>query len=255
MQDTCYIHTVEVHNTVAAEHILPSVFNLINPSKVIDIGCGTGSWLKVAKKLGATQVLGLDGVQVDKTLLEIEENEFQKHNLTSPFASNEKFDLAICLEVAEHLPESAADTLVDTLADASNSILFSAALPEQGGQNHINEQWPEYWQHKFAAKGLYPLDIIRVKHWSNDGVEWWYRQNMVLYTTRNLAEKLNMVPNEPFQTYIHPDLFKLKTKNLREALAEIERIKLEYENILKRSQHPTIIQALKALMKAFIKMR
>ena len=255
MRNALYIHNVEVHNSTAAEHILPSIFNIIKPSKVIDIGCGTGSWLKVAKKLGANRVLGIDGVQVSKALLEIEVNEFQKHNLTSPFVSNEKFDLAICLEVAEHLPESAADTLVDTLADVSNILLFSAALPGQGGQNHINEQWPEYWQHKFATKGLYPLDIIRVKHWLNDEVDWWYKQNMVLYTTRNLAEKFNVVPNRKIQTYIHPDLFNLKTKHLREALAEIERIKLEYEHVLKRSQHPTIIQALKSLLKAFIKAR
>ena len=255
MQDARYIHSPEVHNTVAAEYILPFVFSMINPAKVIDIGCGTGSWLKIAKGLGANQVLGIDGVSVNMALLEIDQHEFQKHNLILPFQPSEKFDLAICLEVAEHLPESAADTLIDTIASSSNCILFSAALPEQGGQNHINEQWPEYWQKKFASKLLYPLDIIREKYWSNSEIEWWYKQNMFFYTTKDWAEKLNIIPNEQFQTYIHPELFCLKTKHLREALAEKERVQSEYEAILQRSQYPTIRQAVKTLVKALIKLR
>ena len=103
-----YVHSEAIHNSSAAGEILPYIFELVNPSSILDIGTGTGSWLRVAKKLGAKKVLGVDGVQVQKDMLAISEDEFIKHDLSTPFTISDKFDLAICMEVAEHIVDAGA---------------------------------------------------------------------------------------------------------------------------------------------------
>jgi 2-polyprenyl-3-methyl-5-hydroxy-6-metoxy-1,4-benzoquinol methylase len=65
--------------------------------------------------------------------------------LIQPLDLEKEFDLVVSLEVAEHLPASAADQFVNTLVKHGKKILFSAAIPGQGGQDHLNEQWPDYW--------------------------------------------------------------------------------------------------------------
>jgi len=64
--------------------------------------------------------------------------------------------------------------------------LFSAAVPGQGGTEHVNEQWPEYWHDKFANYGFLKLDIIRKEIWLNPSVKYWYRQNTFVYTKKDL---------------------------------------------------------------------
>jgi hypothetical protein len=93
--------------------------------------------------------------------------------------------LAISLEVAEHLPENAADDFVASLVRLAPIVLFSAAAPYQGGQNHVNEQWPGYWAERFAARNYLPVDCIRRRVWENPEVEWWYAQNTFLYVERS----------------------------------------------------------------------
>ena len=79
-----------------------------------------------------------------------------------------KFDLAITLEVAEHLSEIRADSFIDDLCALSDLILFSAAIPDQGGRHHINEQWQSYWEPKrFKQRGYHVYDIVRWKIWSS----------------------------------------------------------------------------------------
>src|SRR4051812_41725708 len=118
-----YIHTEAIHNTGAANEVLPYVFGLIRPERVIDIGCGTGSWLEVAKQLGAKEIRGIDGIHVEKSMLCINENEFLQHDLTIYLPAGSKYDLAMCLEVAEHLPETAADNIIAILCDHSDVVL------------------------------------------------------------------------------------------------------------------------------------
>src|SRR5690606_34222821 len=102
-------------------------------------------------------------------------------DLTKKLELNKKYDMAISLEVAEHLPESAADTFVESLTSHASIILFSAAIPQQGGQYHVNEQWPNYWNEKFKKRGFQAFDILRSEFWNNEHVPWWYRQNMVFF--------------------------------------------------------------------------
>ncbi len=245
-----YTHSEDVHNTAAATEVLPFVFNMIHPVSVADIGCGTGSWLKVAKTLGARQVLGVDGIRVDQAMLCIEPGEFLQHNLALPLITDNKFDLAICLEVAEHLAEKDADNIVDILAGLSDVILFSAGIPGQGGQFHENEQWPAYWQQKFEDRGCYPIDNLRPVFWDNARVDWWYRQNMLLYVKKNAVDRLNLTAAAKLPAYIHPELLKLKQQMLQEKQQHIDYL----EDIVRREvDKPLFIPSLKKLIKSVIR--
>ena len=170
-----YKHDPAVHNFSAARQILPFLLKLKTTNSILDIGCGIGTWLAVAKELGVRETLGVDGVDLNEAELKIPAENFIKQDLTAPIILNKKFDLLLCLEVAEHLPAEYAKILIDTLTQHSDFIIFSAAIPGQGGQNHLNEQWPGYWQNLFLSNGYYPSELLINTFWNNDEVEWWYR--------------------------------------------------------------------------------
>jgi SAM-dependent methyltransferase len=164
----------------SARKILPIAMDLVRPKCVVDVGCGIGAWAFVAKELSC-EVVGLDGEWVPRDQLLIDADEFIAVDLTDPQPLARKFDLAICLEVAEHLPSSSSDLLVRFLSELAPVVMFSAAVPFQMGTGHINEQYPSYWADVFARHGLYPLDAIRPVCWSDDEVEFYYRQNVLLF--------------------------------------------------------------------------
>jgi len=164
----------------SAKQLLPHIFKLTALSSVIDVGCGVGTWLSVCWDHGITDILGIDGHWVDPQALRIPQKCFQSADLTKPFPLKRTFDLALSLEVAEHLPPEAAETYVDTVARASPIILFSAAIPGQGGTDHQNEQWPEYWLNRFNKKGFVAFDILRKDVWNDEAIDWCYRQNILL---------------------------------------------------------------------------
>ena len=166
--------------------IVPLVVAWLNPRSVVDVGCGVGSWLAEFRRNGVEDVLGVDGPHVDRALLEIPADRFEARDLTKPVAIPRSFDLALCLEVAEHLPESSADALVGSLVALAPVILFSAAVPGQGGTGHVNEAWPEAWARRFSARGYDWADPIRPRVWTSRDVEPWYAQNALLYCRRGL---------------------------------------------------------------------
>jgi hypothetical protein len=127
------------------------------------------------------EVLGIDGDYVDPSQLRIEAGELLVRDLGRPIGIERRFDLALCLEVAEHLPEARADGFVADLVALAPAVLFSAAIPFQGGTGHLNEQWPEHWAGRFAAHGYLVLDCVRPRVWNDPGVEFWYAQNTLLY--------------------------------------------------------------------------
>jgi hypothetical protein len=138
----------------------------------------------VFRELGIADVLGVDG-SAELDLLKIPRERYAVHDLTIPIALDREFDLVMCLEVAEHLPPDSADALVDSLIRLGPIVLFSAAIPSQGGTNHVNEQWPEYWADRFEARGYPVVDAIRHRIWDDPEVEWWYAQNTLLFVRRN----------------------------------------------------------------------
>ena len=238
-----YKHDPVIHNFSAARQILPYLLRLKLINSVLDVGCGTGTWLSVAKDLGVSEISGIDGVNLTQSELKIPSNNFIVFNLSQPFNLHKKFDLLICLEVAEHLPESAAITLVDTLTRHSDFILFSAAIPGQGGQNHINEQWPHYWVSLFSSKGYFPCNILNDEFWNNEEVEWWYRQNMVIYGTKGALSSLNLSISEDIHPKIHPALFK-------EKLDKINELEIFINNEV---WHPSFKKSFRNLLKSIIK--
>lgn len=149
------------------------------------MGTGTGTWLAVFRELGIDDVWGVDGDYLDRRLLEIPEDRFIASDLTEPLRVDRRFDLALSLEVAEHLPPECGDEFVHTMTRLSSVILFSAAIPFQGGTGHLNEQWPEYWAARFEARGYVPVDCIRRRIWRNEDLDWWYAQNLLFYVARD----------------------------------------------------------------------
>lgn len=165
----------------SAKEVVPLVVELVQPQSVVDVGCGVGTWLSEFLKQGVADIQGIDGEYVEKKMLKIPPEKFLASNITEPIRFNRKFDLVVCLEVAEHLPAEYADLLVDSLAALGPVILFSAAIPFQGGVHHVNEQWPDYWASRFQKRNFTLVDCLRPKIWHNEKVQICYRQNTFLF--------------------------------------------------------------------------
>jgi SAM-dependent methyltransferase len=196
----------------SASRVLPLVMEALAPRSVVDVGCGTGAWLAEAARLGVDDYLGVDGYTPGESL-RIPVTRFLLQDLTEPVRLDRRFDLVLCLEVAEHLPPTAADTLVGSLARLGSAVLFSAAVPHQGGSNHLNEQWLEYWAERFRAHGLLPVDAIRPSVWDDGEVAWWYRQNALLFCGQKLIAQTPALREARCATrdhqlsVVHPDLY------------------------------------------------
>jgi SAM-dependent methyltransferase len=195
----------------SAEVVVPIVLDLVRPASVVDVGCGRGAWLAVFRRHGVADVLGVDGAYVDRGSLVIPTESFLAADLSHPTDVGRGFDLALCLEVGEHLPESAAPALVETLTSAAPAVLFSAAIPGQGGVGHVNEQWPGYWAELFARRGYLPFDVLRPRLWEDRRVAVWYRQNAFLYARPELAAErawaTEAATGDAVRRLVHPDLF------------------------------------------------
>lgn len=186
--DTSYYARTRAGSSRSAEAVVPIVLDLIEPRSVVDVGCGAGGWLRVFNEHGVEDILGVDGDYVDRSQLEIPEDRFRPADLEQGVQLDRRFDLAVSLEVAEHLPAVAGDKLVASLAALAPAILFSAAIPGQGGANHVNEQWPDYWVGRFHEAGYATVDCIRPRIWGNPQVQTWYAQNTLLLVEPALFE-------------------------------------------------------------------
>ncbi len=171
----------EAGSLSSARRIVPIVDALLAPRSVVDVGCGIGTWLAAFRERGIEDIAGIDGSYVPMSALRIPADAFRAHDLSRPLEIGRTFDLALCLEVAEHLPTDRAPSLVASLCELAPAILFSAAIPFQGGTHHVNEQWPEYWAALFEARGFAAIDCVRGLVWDDPSVDWWYAQNTILY--------------------------------------------------------------------------
>ena len=173
----------------SARALIPLVLDLVGPSSVVDVGCARGEWLSVFRELGVGDFLGVDGTHVDLDSLVIPKDRFVQHDLSTGTVPVERtFDLAMSLEVAEHLPPESADRFVASLAGLAPIVLFSAAIPFQGGTMHVNEQWPTYWVERFAKHDFQAIDAIRRRCWTNQEIATWYRQNTLVYVRSDVLE-------------------------------------------------------------------
>lgn len=165
----------------SARRVVPLLMDWVSPRSVVDVGCGTAVWLEVFREAGVRDVLGVDGSHVSPALRRIPPEQFHVHDLALPLHLPRRFDLALSLEVAEHLPATQAARFVADLVALSPVVVFSAALPGQGGTHHVNEQWPEYWADLFTSHGYLVVDSLRPRIWSDEQVEFFYAQNALLF--------------------------------------------------------------------------
>jgi SAM-dependent methyltransferase len=179
----------DLQNTAlpSARRIVPMLMDWFAPRSVIDIGCGDGSWLSVFRENGLDDIFGVDGYWVDESQLRIPPTLFRRAKLDETVGVDRQFDIAMTLEVAEHLPESRAANFVAELTRLAPVVLFSAAIPSQGGLNHVNERWPDYWAALFATHGYRAADVVRWRVWNDPQVTWWYKQNIVLFAREDVV--------------------------------------------------------------------
>ncbi len=182
-------HTTRV-SLASARKIVSVVQRLLPVRSVLDAGCAQGAWLSVWRDAGVDDYAGLDGDYVDRTRMHIDPKHFVPHDLGQRFDLARRFDLAQSLEVAEHLPASRAEGFVDDLTRHADAVLFSAAPPGQGGENHINEQPYEYWRDFFARREYALYDCVRPLVRDDDEVAVWYRHNVFLFLHPRAAEAL-----------------------------------------------------------------
>jgi hypothetical protein len=184
-----YYELIRNGSLQSAKAIVPLVLRLVAADSVVDVGCGDGTWLSVFRDSGVPDLLGLDGEYVGDEFLQIPKQCFRAADLKKPFTLARSFDLAISLEVAEHLPAACAASFVESLVRLAPVVMFSAALPFQGGNHHVNEQWPEKWAQLFGAHDYLPIDCIRKHVWNNKAVEWWYAQNTLLFARADFIKE------------------------------------------------------------------
>jgi SAM-dependent methyltransferase len=223
-----FFHTKSEGSLRSAKAIVPIVMKAIGPTSVVDIGCGYGIWLSVFQDHGVKDVIGIDGEYIDREALHFPPERFIAHDLTTPFRIPRKFDLAVSLEVAEHLPPHCAREFVASLTGLGAAVLFSAAIPGQGGTHHVHERWQDYWAALFREQGYVAIDSIRWKVWADKAVEPWYAQNTLLYVLPRLLDESGLRserrPRLEELPVVHPAIYLRSSReelSLRDLAAQV----------------------------------
>jgi len=210
----------------SAKNILSLLYKYYEPKSVVDVGCGRGEWLDVAGSFGSNRLKGFDGSWVKKEDILNKNIDFSVVNFDVAMPEiEEKYDLCISVEVAEHISERNAKSFVDVLCRASDVILFSAAIKDQGGLNHINEQWQSYWADFFKSNGYECFDVLRAPLWTNEFVKWWYRQNIFIFQRKNsnkINSELLRAAERPILDIVHPGNYEGKIKANLEKMNAIQ---------------------------------
>lgn len=190
------------------------IFNYCSPKSAIDWGAGSGELLMDLHTNHQVQVKALEGDWVREIPTNLPKLHYEFRDLRFPLKLEEKFDIAICLEVAEHLEDEFAQTLIDGICSSSDLVFFSAAVPYQGGTNHVNEKWPIYWAKRFHKAGFVLSYDPREELWDNPEIADYYKQNLLIFE-RSKSNRDMIIP----RSLIHPSLWerkcrthKLKTK-------------------------------------------
>lgn len=188
--DSSFFDWVEHGALKSARRLLPYIQQELKIKSVADIGCGTGAWLMVWNELDVDNYLGIDGEYVESARLKIPASKFSARNLAQDWETGGTFDLVQSFEVAEHLPRSVEQQFVRKLCSMGDLVLFSAAQPGQGGENHLNERPLSHWKALFESNGFRAFDIVRPRFSSDAAIEPWYRYNMLLFANDSGRQRL-----------------------------------------------------------------
>jgi SAM-dependent methyltransferase len=200
----------------AADAMLPLVLAVVDVESMLDVGCGYGDWLAAARALGIADLAGVEGPWAeawrDRGVLATP-FELMLLDLEAPLRLERRYDLVVCIEVAEHLTAARGSGFVADLCAAGGAILLGAAIPGQKGPNHVNERWPSEWADDFARHGYQPIDCIRPRVWGDSALLVHHRQNPVLFVhedglaeARARAAKLPQ-PSSAALDLVHPQFF------------------------------------------------
>lgn len=210
MYDKKYYKKHENGSYLSALKLLEYIKVFYNFKSVIDFGCGMGTWCKAMEELGVPHVLGIDQHAYDPTYMLISSEKYMQYDLREELVLPYRTDIAVSVEVGEHIEKKYSKIFVQNLCLCSDLILFSAAMPFQGGTGHINEQSCSFWTELFQKYEYNAIDCIRPHFWNYEDIEIWYRNNCILYAKKNLYEKI--ILNIPEENYpldiIHPAMMK-----------------------------------------------
>ena len=219
--DKKFYEYIAAGSTRSAQVVAPLLTRTLRPASLLDVGCGAGAWLAQYRLQPIADCLGIDGAYVTPESLLVPGETFRPQDISQEFDLGRRFDLVQCVEVGEHLPGHTSETLVRNLVRHGDRLVFSAAVPGQGGLYHINERPLEFWRQAFAAHGYEAFDFIRPAVLNHPRVEFWYRYNMLLYVHQRAIDTL---PEEVKRTHVPagrplanvaPFVFRLRTSVLR----------------------------------------
>jgi hypothetical protein len=149
-------------------------------NSVVDVGAGVGAWSRAALEMDKA-VTSIDGEWVAGIPGKFERLNYIFQDLNNQVASASPHDVAVCVEVAEHLLPERSPGFVADLCKLAPVVIFGAALPRQGGAGHINCRPHSFWIKTFAEKNYTAIDLFRPKFWYDGRVGPWYAQNTYLF--------------------------------------------------------------------------
>ena len=190
-----------------AELIVPVLYEILRPGSVVHYGSGDGAFIRRFKRCGVPRVLGLDS---SEGAADLAGSEYEKADLAAPVRRDETFDLVLSLEVGEHIPRERVEVFLENITRLGDVIIFSSALPLQGGKNHMNEQWPSFWADEFSRLGFDVHDVVRPLFWRRREISVWFRQNMLLAVRRERAGTADLFrarSDLPVLDVVHPELY------------------------------------------------
>jgi SAM-dependent methyltransferase len=222
--DSAYYEEIAATARPSADVIAPILRDRFHPASVLDVGCGSGYFLDAFRELGVRKTVGVDGPFGQAEAVRNRGHEFISIDLQNEqLELDRSFDLVLCLEVAEHLAPERGPSLVEELVQHGDVVAFSAAIPRQSGRGHINERLQSYWASHFAEHGYHPHDVVRLRVWNDPRVDWWYAQNLLVYTREASADA---IPLDLVHYKLNPHVMPVRTwdPTAREAAGALARI-------------------------------
>jgi len=217
-----YDATFMAAGVVGADRNVAAVLPLVveelgfRPKTAVDVGCGAGAWVRELAAAGIDAV-GWDGPWAAATLV-VPSDRFKPWNLEEALPLEQRFDLAVTIEVAEHLSPLRGPSFVADLCALADAVLFSAALPGQPGTHHINLRWQSYWIGLFSEQGYGVIDCVRPALWAvPPGVAWVLAQQCFLFV-RGRAPKVAM-PLDVVHPGMHHEL--TYARGVRQLVADL----------------------------------